>query len=51
MSENCRDFLRDILVLVAALALGLTVSWIVVSLEKPDAPLGPLEQVLHGGNR
>ncbi len=38
MSNISREILKDALVFVAVLALGLIAAWIVVKVQKPDAP-------------
>lgn len=47
MSDNCREVLRDAVVLIATLTLGLMTAWIVLKLQKPEPAAGPLERVLH----
>ncbi len=46
MSDNCREILRNVLALVAVVAVGVMVSWIVLRLQKPEKPVDPFEQVL-----
>jgi hypothetical protein len=47
MSDNCREILRDALVFIIALALGLAVASIIVRLDEPQTPAGPLERAIH----